>query len=512
MISLKHFRSFSLCSRDVFLSLAMFIGLCLSTFATTDAMVYRPQRTSLWDVWMLYHNGEYHVYYGAAGKGENGVGHAVSKDGVHWTETELAVDRTGKWMGSGYVWRSPNFATDGKFQCNMSCFPPQGGLGICFAESTQGPGTGWKVVHSQPGVEKIFTVDKRWYTAQGPQMRWDCIAVMPPVNGKLYGYWSAKPKDGSYGFGFGESTDGINWKALPPPKVDWGKFSGSKPSHCELGDVQKASNGKYYALLNHSLKNGAGSRMIQLIADKPEGPFVAAQKNAGIMEGDVHFARFLNAPDGLLIIQHVMTKEPGHGKWGTYNAPIKKAVVDEEGIMRAGYWKGNENIKGEKAVLKSWKKINDQLTIQEVTLDGTQGFVLEGTIDMPQKDTPEKDWPGLFLGCAEGPEHAKRDTVIRVTPEGTSLIGTVKEDGSDFQPRDPRAMWFGPAEIDREMSFGKTAQYRLLMRHGMLEFYLDDILFHVRTLQKFANGKIGIVGAPNTVRDVQAWQMSFPKK
>jgi hypothetical protein len=67
----------------------------------------------------------------------------------------------------------------------------------------------------------------------------------------------------------------------------------------------------------------------------------------------------------------------------------------------------------------------------------------------------------------------------------------------------------GLAEIDRQMSFGPTARFRLLVRHGMLEFYLDDILFHIRTLGKPATGKIGIVGTPGSVTDMKVWQMSL---
>ena len=58
---------------------------------------------------------------------------------------------------------------------------------------------------------------------------------------------------------------------------------------------------------------------------------------------------------------------------------------------------------------------------------------------------------------------------------------------------------FGPAEVDRAMAIGKTATFRLLVRRGMLEFYLDDILFHIRTLRQFANGTFGLVGPPGAV-------------
>ena len=85
----------------------------------------------------------------------------------------------------------------------------------------------------------------------------------------------------------------------------------------------------------------------------------------------------------------------------------------------------------------------------------------------------------------------------------------VKQDGSGFQPRQAQAVWCGLARIDREMPFGPTAHFRLLVRRGMLEFYLDDVLFHIRSLSKPATGKIGIVGTPGSITGLKAWQMSL---
>ena len=50
-------------------------------------------------------------------------------------------------------------------------------------------------------------------------------------------------------------------------------------------------------------------------------------------------------------MQHNMTKEKRvTGGWGCYANPMKRAVVDNEGIMRLGYWEGNEAMKAEKGV------------------------------------------------------------------------------------------------------------------------------------------------------------------
>ncbi len=76
-------------------------------------------------------------------------------------------------------------------------------------------------------------------------------------------------------------------------------------------------------------------------------------------------------------------------------------------------------MKGEKVELKAWKRTNG-LAIQQVQLDPDRGFVLEGSIQVPQ--TGAMDYPGLYLGSA-----GERKTVLRVTPKGTSQIGTVSE-------------------------------------------------------------------------------------
>ena len=453
-------------------------------------MLYRPHKTELWDVWVFHDDGTYYLFYDAVIRnGLRGLGLATSKDGVHWKEHGVVVDRPNG-MGSGYTWRSPNFEKDGKYQCNFSG-GHDGRQAIFFAESTNLKD--WTIRD-----DIVFHQDERWYVRGG---RWDCIAALPRSGGGYYGYWTAHPKDGTFGFGFGKTTDGVHWTALPAPQVDWGIFSETRPSHCEVGDV-KAVNGRYYAMLNHSLQNNRGSRMIQLIADRPEGPFVAAERNTAIIEGDVHFARFFQSPSGLLVVQHSMTKEKRTtGGWACYATPMKRAVIDDEGIMRLGYWEGNEAMKGEKVEIKP-RNTRNGLALQDVELDPMRGFILEGVIQMAQDG--ETELPGLYLGSGE-----ERGTVICVTPKGTSRIGTVSAAGTDFELRDPHAVWFGPAEIDREMTFGRTVAFRLLVRRGMLEFYLDDVLFHIRTLRQFADGKFGLVGASGSVREVKAWQMSF---
>ena len=70
----------------------------------------------------------------------------------------------------------------------------------------------------------------------------------------------------------------------------------------------------------------------------------------------------------------------------------------------------------------------------------------------------------------------------------------------------------GPSEVDREMKFGPTVKFRLLVRRLMMEFYIDGILFHIRALKHPPTGKVGIVGAMDSIFDLRAWNISFDEK
>jgi len=451
-----------------------------AAISPADAMIFKPTDGRMWDICVFHYDGTYYLFYTAAG-----LGVATSSDGIHWKDQGIVRKET----GSGFIWKSPNFQKDGKFQYNSKMFH-QSCQRIYFIESSD-------LFNWEMRRDIMFDIDPRWYKKDG---RWDCIATTPHPKGGYYGYWTASPKDGTYSFGFGETTDGVHWQVRKPPKVDWGSYVGYKPEHCEVGGIE-VIDGKYYAMINFSRD---GSRMLALVADRPKGPFVLAKKNPVLFEGDAHFSRFFSSPDGMLVVHHILAKE--NEKSGTpwdicYMAPMKRAVVDKKGILRLAYWEGNEKLKGEAVAVKT-PVLENSPAILEPRFDVESGFILEGTMQIPAEGSPKL--PGIYIESGE-----VRPTVIRILPNGVSQIGTVKQDGSDFQPRKAQAVWAGLSEVDREMDFGPTAHFRILIRHGMLEFYLDDILFHIRSLTKPATGKIGIVGAPGSVGKLKAWQMNL---
>ena len=192
----------------------------------------RSKRTgNMWDTWLYLHQGTYFLYYLANARGQwDNISLARSPDGVHWQEVGrvLSKGRGVTWMGTGSTWKSPRFETDGRFFMNFSEWkgPRQT---IFFAESKD------LVQWTRLGNEYEFVQDERWYEKNG---RWDCIWTIPRPGGGLYGYWTASPKKETGGrFGFGETLDGISWKALAPPVVS-GAGEGEVGAIEKIGDLQ----------------------------------------------------------------------------------------------------------------------------------------------------------------------------------------------------------------------------------------------------------------------------------
>jgi len=201
--------------------------------------------------------------------------------------------------------------------------------------------------------------------------------------------------------------------------------------------------------------------MITLVAEKPEGPFVPAKKNLRLLAGHTYFSRFFPSPDGVLVTHHAIAR---NGQ--VYCGQLKRAVLDEEGTLRLGWWEGNETLKHKPVEVTA-----------DSAFDTRSGIVLEGKMPVPSV---------LTLECTGG-----KKAEIRVGTGGVTELGSVT--GGSFK-REKR--------VDRQFPFGETARFRLLLRYSLLEFYLDDILIECFSLPDAATGRIDLGGAT----DVRAWQ------
>ena len=131
----------------------------LSMNAAASGFTYIPpkQHGGLWDVWVLHANDTWYLFYGGA---KSGYGTAASKDGVHWKECGPVAAANWRGGGSAFTWKSPNFAKDGKHQCDKRV-----GRAIMITESNDL--LNWKVRE-----EVYYRPDPRWYSQT---KRWICI-------------------------------------------------------------------------------------------------------------------------------------------------------------------------------------------------------------------------------------------------------------------------------------------------------------------------------------------------
>jgi len=429
---------------------------------------------NIWDTWLYFHEGTFYLYYLAnSGDKWDNISMATSSDGVHWKELGriLSKGENVVWMGTGSTWKSPSFDRDGKFFMNFSEWkgPRQT---IFFAESIDLINWTRLGFSDEDKNEYEFKQDERWYQPNG---RWDCIWTIPRPGGGLYGYWTATPEPETGGrFGFGETPDGAMWTALAPPEVH-GVGGG------EVGAVERIGE-KYYMMF------GAGGIMVTLVADKPEGPFHAAKKNFQLLSGHTYFSRFFPVCDDMLVNHHSIARDRQ-----VYFAPLKQALLDSDGTLRLGWWKGNEKMKHEAVDVKFPPATggDSPIAMLEHTFDVDKGVILEGILSLPE--SPNAQRSGFYIECEE-----EQGAAILVGADGATELGPMQNDGSGFVCE---------KQVNREMSFGRSPAFRLLLKHSLLEFYLDDILIECFSLPGNATGRIGFIlgSARESVKNLQGW-------
>jgi len=431
-----------------------------------------PRSGNMWDVWLYYHDGTYYLYTlcndGKRWQCDNFT-MARSSDGVNWTELGpvLTKDEGVEWMGTGSTWRNPVPGAEPPFQLNYSFWIGERQT-IFFAQSDD-------LVHwIKCGKSSEFVQDERWYERNG---RWDSIWTIERPGGGLYGYWTATPKKETGGqFGFGESLDGINWKALEPPKVV-GVGIG------EFGAVEKVGE-RYVALF------GTNSHMVTLAANKPQGPFAVLTRNQVVLGGHTYYARFFQSPSGLLVCHHSIARD---GE--VYFGQLKGTDFDADGVLRLTWWPGNDALKHRQVQVVLPAGREGPIRMLGRKLDARTGFVLEGSLKLPE---PLGAPCGLYI------EHIKGlGTAILFNSNGRAELGPIRADGTGFKP---------DKNVDREMKFGAPARFKLLLKGPLLEIYLDDFVIECYSLPAPATGHIGLISGSkrSAISALKAWQTSLP--
>jgi hypothetical protein len=435
-----------------------------------------------WDNWCYYDRGTHYLYYLITEhSGGEGFGVASSRDGVHWQDHGWAIRASHQmveYLGTGAVWKSPDFDKTGRFLCNYSEWRKEPETG----RKTQNILFAWSkdlLRWTKLGDEFMFPVDPRHYDQYG---RWDCIYPMPRAEGGYWGTWTATAKPGQPGgiVGIGVSQDGIRWTAWPAPVV--------LPGVDESGAFWRFGK-RIHAMF------GAGGNMWSYVAEQVPGPYLRAKKNARLLPaGHTYFSRFFPLPGGTVLVNHQSRSD-----WGWHVAALKQAVVDAEGTLRLKYWKGNEALKGEPRPPSPQGRSNAVVMVSE-PLDVECGFIAEGTVRLPARGKPPA---GFYLLPNNRAGHA-----VRLWADSHAEFGTMDPFGRGWECR---------LATDRDWQFDSRATFHLLVRRGMLELYLDDYLVNCYCLDGCGgceNISLGLLGSVpgNAISDLKIWRMSYRGK
>jgi len=169
-------------------------------------------------------------------------------------------------------------------------------------------------------------------------------------------------------------------------------------------------------------------------------------------------------------------------------------MVDDDGTLRLVYWDGNDRMKTRPLNVEIPKTASsDRLVMLEPRFDVERGVALEGRFAGLQQPRFLALNQGLYIEFAPG-----QGAGIMVVPHGSHQFGIMRADRLEFRM---------DAFINRRMPCGADPRFRLLLRHSLLEFYLNDHLVQCYSLPGRATGKIGIIhnGNPQSIADLKAW-------
>lgn len=512
-----------------------------------SGFLYKPSTGSFWDPTVIYANGQYYMYTMYGG---DSVWLATSKDGVHWKDYGVVLKSES--FKNNRIFKQYVAKVGDRYIMNYGAFTEQGSNNnlLRFYESTDL--IHWRFLYELP-------IDTQYYRADG---RWDHMFMIPkdennPGDGYL-GYMVANPIDHG-GFGMMESSDGINYHPIKAPDI----AADFQIPTLEPGGVKKFGN-KYYFIGGDGNHYGfSGFGVYTYVADSPMGPFhpdLQAYRLTGTsgIDGDsfVHIlAAFVkDSPEDLVSDPFSFRSTPGTYGRDVWFLPMRKAIVDGNGHLRLAYWTQNDLAKGEPIKVdpsqstvafppgqsqanpiisvataadsitvgtdQNWRTypwLNALKTRKGVVMlnqyfDLNKGVILEGTIQAhslnPKAPYSRRMYAGFYI---EGIDNGPGTAILLESGEPqwrTSLIGKLSLDTDfHFEPLD--ATGKNCATVTG-LDNGKTHTFRLWIRGGQMELYIDDLLMQSFFIER-PTGRIGFIAQESDVQfsNLKFYEMNF---
>ncbi|MCG2660529.1 MAG: hypothetical protein L6437_09820 [Kiritimatiellae bacterium] len=351
-------------------------------------MLYVPREKGMWDTWMFYHEGIFHLYY-LQSIGEAlwvRVGHATSSDFLHWTEQEPALHtgQDGSWdcwpIGVGQVFRAK-----GKFfmtYCGLKENVPQK-IGLAFSEDlfhwekcpqnpVLVPAMGGTLYESDP--DQVFNRCPSWR---------DAFVSYDNDDGLFHALIAGRLLKGPYVrrgcVAHAVSKDLIGWDILPPI------YAPRKYHDHELPELHKIGE-KYYLLWttlfyyhNHhgTRSRGCCSGVRYAVSEKPYEGFSEPDDNLLVGSGGTRFdncaGRIIAVQDTYLLYYEMVQNE--YADHVSLASP-KTVRVTSDGQLVPGYCNRMDGLKKKELV----SGIRSEWINQKNSVEGEEWVANDGVL------------------------------------------------------------------------------------------------------------------------------------
>ena len=178
----------------------------------------------------------------------------------------------------------------------------------------------------------------------------------------------------------------------------------------------------------------------------------------------------------------------------SYFAPIKKVRIEQDGSLWLVYWQGNDKLKKIPVEMKYGKTVNKNginIRMTENSLNANDGCVIEGIMNLEEN-------PGLYFECL-----GDKSAYMAVNKNAEISYYIVSETGNtpdiSFLPE--------KYKVQSDRQFGKTVQFRVLLKKHVMEIYFDDIYMSSYSLPGDSTGKAGLTGTENSVTAIKSWNV-----
>ncbi len=487
-----------------------------------------------------------------------GLAIAVSEDGVHWEEIHPFVapvpgGHAGyclRWTGREFIY----YSTEQNSGADRDEFP------VIMRQYSSPDLENWEYM----GDEFTTRPEKEWY-----RVRWDELVILEDEDA-FFGYITSEchPGFATDSLGMLKSPDGIKWEVIPPPVIEWEDLP---PQHMEVCLCEKIGGRYYLGMGGRCYMGHLGFSLFTFVGDSPTGPFRPdreAFRLCGTTTRDTNWLAKTFHWNGEILLSNWITTSLdksfpgifGNGK-SLWVGPLKKLKVDTGGHLRIAWWDGNEQarsdlipadligaehihpapghrgsfsalkVRGPDEIHLSGGR-DGSIALLPVKFDLKTGLIMEGVLKAYEtRGHVGTHWhpaaAGFYLEETPG-----RGLLIQMETLGLTRIGIFEYSAtSAFKADEYRVAAYG--NINRGGSYlglsrfiqedvvgpqgfatpcgiksGTTHYFRLLVKEGMFELYLDDLLVQTY-ITGDASGRMGLFArsGPVEFRGIQIWQI-----